>query len=70
MVVMTASDIMDAVPPSVQILFLAIGVICLVKKIYDWTRLVSSFILPGTNVRADPPLISFMMNQSMESDPN
>lgn len=55
MAIMTASEILDAVPPSVQMLFFAIGVICLIKKFLDWIPLLFSFILPGTNVRPLSP---------------
>lgn len=58
---MPASDIMDVVPTSVQLVLLAIGVICLVKKVLDWLPLLFSFILPGTNVWTFPVPISLFL---------
>lgn len=64
---MTASDILDVLPTSVELLLLAIGVICLIKKILDWVPLLFSFVLPGTNVRLPPHPIPYSMDHSMDS---
>lgn len=49
---MTASDILATVPPSVQLTLLGIGAIYLAKKALDVLPLLSSLVLGGTNVRA------------------
>lgn len=51
---MTASDILATVPPSVQLTLLGVGAVYLAKKALDVLPLLSSLVLGGTNVRASP----------------
>ena len=55
---MTASDILAAVPPSVQLTLLGIGALFLAKKTLDFLPLVSSLVLGGTNVSSPVPPFS------------
>ena len=52
---MTASDTLATVPPSVQLTLLGIGALFLAKKTLDFLPLVSSLVLGGTSVRSSPP---------------